>query len=73
MAAIIATDMADPIPNHRAAAPHDTLALPRTEAEAQARAAQDGWEIPGECLPGVVANLALLARHAAVFAGATQA
>ncbi|MBB3357612.1 hypothetical protein J2792_000731 [Novosphingobium capsulatum] len=69
MAAIIATDMADPVPNHRAAAPHDAQALPRTEAEAQARAGQDGWQIPAPCLPGVMANLALLARHAAIFAG----
>ncbi|GHC82611.1 hypothetical protein [Novosphingobium pokkalii] len=43
--------------------------LPRSEAEAQACAARHGWTIPAPCLPGVVANLDLLARHAAIFAG----
>jgi hypothetical protein len=43
--------------------------LPRSEADAQACAARQGWRIPAPCLPGVLANLELLARHAAIFAG----
>jgi len=43
--------------------------LPRSEADAQACAARQGWRIPAPCLPGVLANLELLVRHAAIFAG----
>ncbi|MDX3899740.1 MAG: bile acid:sodium symporter family protein [Sphingobium sp.] len=39
-------------------------ALPRTEADAVARAAELGMTIPAACMPGVLANLALLDRHA---------
>lgn len=55
------------IPPASAAEP---LRLPATADEAQAVAAAQGWKIPEACLPGVVANLALLARHSAVFAAA---
>lgn len=61
--------MADLPPLPPPALPPEALALPRTEADAQALATQAGWAIPAPCLPGVVANLALLARHAAIFAG----
>jgi len=50
----------------------EPLRLPATADEAQAVAAAHGWVIPAACLPGVVANLALLARHSAVFAEAQQ-
>ncbi|NKJ41955.1 hypothetical protein [Novosphingobium sp. SG720] len=49
--------------------PPEALALPTTEVEAQAAAQRDGWQIPPACVPGVMGNLALLARHAAIFAG----
>ena len=38
--------------------------LPRNEAEIDAAAAALEMEIPQACLPGVVANLALLDSHA---------
>jgi sodium/bile acid cotransporter 7 len=48
------------------AAPPATSAqgLPRNEAEIEAAAAALGMEIPQACMPGVVANLALLDSHA---------
>lgn len=39
--------------------------IPLTEAAARARAGALGLAIPDECLPGVLANLALLRDHAA--------
>lgn len=46
--------------------------MPRTEAEVTAAAADRGIVIPPACMPGVVANLALLARHAAILSGAAR-
>jgi sodium/bile acid cotransporter 7 len=40
------------------------LALPRTAEEITAAAAALGLTIPDACLPGVIANLVLLASHA---------
>ena len=48
-------------PSHWSDAAH----IPRSAEEAVAVAAAQGFAIPAPCLPGVVANLALLARHAA--------
>lgn len=39
--------------------------IPLTEAAARARAGALGLAVPDECLPGVLANLALLCDHAA--------
>ena len=47
----------------------DGARLPRSAEEAVAAAAAQGFVIPDACLPGVVANLALLARHAAILQG----
>ncbi len=41
-----------------------TDTLPRTEAEVAVAAAAIGLTVPDACLPGVLANLALLASHA---------
>jgi hypothetical protein len=38
--------------------------IPRTENEIAEAAAERGLRIPDPCLSGVIANLALLARHA---------
>jgi sodium/bile acid cotransporter 7 len=46
--------------------------LPRTESEIEATAAMRDFTIPEACMPGVVANLALLDRHAATLAGTGQ-
>jgi sodium/bile acid cotransporter 7 len=46
--------------------------LPRTESEIAAMAAMRNLTIPEACMPGVVANLALLDRHAATLAGTGQ-
>lgn len=43
--------------------------LPRTEAEIAAAAAAVGLPIPDDCMPGVVANMALLDRHVATLRG----
>ena len=43
--------------------------IPRSTAEIVAAAAARGLMIPPECLEGVAANLALLARHAQVLHG----
>ncbi|MFC0687330.1 AtzG-like protein [Novosphingobium clariflavum] len=43
--------------------------IPRSTAEIVAAAAARGLTIPPECLEGVAANLALLARHAQVLHG----
>lgn len=48
------------------------IAMPREADEAIAVAASLGLTIPGECLPGVTANLALLDHHAGIFQGATH-
>lgn len=45
-----------------------SVTVPRTEAEITVAAAALGIIIPPACLPGVIANLALLARHAATLA-----
>ncbi|MBE2992228.1 hypothetical protein IFR23_09370 [Sphingomonas sp. CFBP 13603] len=42
----------------------DALALPRTDAEISLAAAGIDLAIPDACMPGVVANLALLDTHA---------
>ncbi|MBA3053490.1 MAG: bile acid:sodium symporter [Sphingomonadales bacterium] len=54
-----------------AAARHDAAMrrVPQGEAEAAAAAGALGIVIPAPCLPGVVANLALLGRHAAALDG----
>ena len=44
-------------------------ALPRTESEAAEAAARLGFTIPDPCIPGVVANLAVLADHAETLLG----
>jgi len=51
-------------PHHVQEAERVTDALPRTEAEVLALAADQGFAIPQACLPGVVSNMALLQRHA---------
>jgi hypothetical protein len=43
--------------------------LPRSEEAVQALAAAQAWQVPEACMPGVIANLGLLARHAAIFSG----
>ena len=43
--------------------------MPRDAQEAVRVAALLGLAIPLECLPGVTANLALLAHHARIFQG----
>ena len=43
--------------------------LPRTAQDAASIAASRGLTIPDACMPGVVANLGLLARHARIFRG----
>jgi len=43
--------------------------LPRTESEAAEAAARLGFTIPDPCMPGVVANLAVLADHAETLLG----
>lgn len=43
--------------------------IPRSTAEIVAAAAARGLTIPPECLDGVAANLALLARHAETLRG----
>lgn len=48
-------------------APSDRI--PRSTAEIVAAAAARGLVIPPECLDGVAANLALLARHAETLRG----
>lgn len=47
----------------------DADPIPRTEAAIAAAAVAIGLTIPAACLPGVVANLALLDRHAAILRG----
>jgi len=44
-------------------------ALPRTEHEITEAAARLGFAIPDPCMPGVVANLAVLADHAETLLG----
>ena len=46
-------------------------ALPRTESEISEAAARLGLTIPDPCMPGVVANLAVLADHAETLLGHT--
>ena len=58
---------ATPPPPHEP--PLAPYGLPASAQQAQAVAGQHGMVIPPECMEGVVANLALLARHAAIFAG----
>lgn len=43
--------------------------LPVSAEEAEQAAAALGLTIPEACMPGVLANLALLARHAATLCG----
>ncbi len=52
---------ADPDP-----ASADPLQLPRTADEVAAAAAARGLPIPDACMPGVIANLAILADHAEI-------
>jgi sodium/bile acid cotransporter 7 len=40
------------------------MAIPRSEAEIVGAAQRGGLTVPGACMPGVVANMALLDRHA---------
>jgi len=49
----------------RATIPHDPDAVMRA-------ATALGLTIPAQCLPGVIANLALLDHHADIFQGAGQ-
>lgn len=51
------------------AVPAPTPDLPRTAQDAASIAASRGLAIPDACMPGVVANLGLLARHARIFRG----
>ena len=44
--------------------------IPRTESEIAAAAATLDLVVPAACMPGVMANLAVLADHAAVMLGA---
>jgi len=44
-------------------------ALPRTESQATEAAARLGFTIPDPCMPGVVANLAVLGEHAGTLLG----
>jgi sodium/bile acid cotransporter 7 len=44
-------------------------ALPRTESEISEAAARLRFTIPDPCMPGVVANLAVLADHAETLLG----
>lgn len=53
-------------------APAVAAAIPVGAAGAMAAAAAHGLAIPAACMPGVVANLALLAHHAEVFRGEAQ-
>ncbi|GMM59638.1 hypothetical protein NUTIK01_04150 [Novosphingobium sp. IK01] len=66
--------MTDPVSRSSLAPPSGAqsspaFALPRTPHEVQALAAGEGWQVPEACMPGVIANLGLLARHAAIFSG----
>jgi hypothetical protein len=45
------------------------LAIPRTEEEIRTLARERDLPIPDACMPGVVSNMALLARHAAILRG----
>jgi len=45
------------------------LTLPRTESQAAEAAARLGFAIPDPCMPGVVANLEVLADHAETLLG----
>lgn len=45
------------------------LAIPRTESEIDTAAKALGLHIPEACMPGVVANLALLHSHADTLLG----
>jgi sodium/bile acid cotransporter 7 len=47
-------------------------AIPRTDAEIAAVAAQLGMAIPESCRPGLAANLALLDRHAGILLGSPR-
>jgi sodium/bile acid cotransporter 7 len=44
-------------------------ALPRTESEINEAAARSGFTIAEPCMPGVVANLAVLSDHAETMLG----
>lgn len=55
--------------NPQAAADRPAVALPRTEGEIARAAGVLGFNIPEACMPGVVANLALLDSHAAILLG----
>ncbi|MDP9057093.1 MAG: DUF4089 domain-containing protein [Pseudomonadota bacterium] len=46
--------------------------IPRDADAAMRAAAALGLAIPAECLPGVIANLALLDHHADIFQGPAQ-
>lgn len=46
--------------------PPSITAIPQTQSAVIAAAAASGMIIPDACLPGVLANLALLGRHAAL-------
>lgn len=46
--------------------------LPQDEASVLRLAAERGMPIDAQCLPGVVANMGLLARHAATMAGSDE-
>ena len=45
------------------------IAIPRTESEVAAAAGTSGLHIPEACMPGVLANLALLDTHADTLLG----
>lgn len=64
--------MTDPFPSPSlpfSSSASPSFALPRSEEAVQALAAAQGWQVPEACMPGVIANLGLLARHAAIFSG----
>ncbi|WP_226015845.1 DUF4089 domain-containing protein [Novosphingobium sp. FKTRR1] len=61
-------DTPSPIPANRAAL---VAQIALTEERARARAEALGLTIPAGCLPGVLANLALLQGHAANLLGPT--
>ena len=56
----------------RVAASGRRRALPRDRSEIAAAAAKAGLVIPDACMPGVLANLALLGRHADTLLGAPE-
>ena len=53
-------------------APDQPARVPCGAKEIAAAAAAIGLAIPEACLPGVVANLALLTRHAGIFRSEPQ-